>query len=323
VTGRPGRARSARLAVRVLLVLPLASAGLLLGSGVAVAHGSGGPGPEMHLPRIVALDPSVPGLSVTVIEGGMRLRVDNGTGETVDVRPAAVGARADEPVIAPGATARWADARVRAAAADPVPAEGRRAWAVPLLVGDQLVLVRGEQTWPAPPASAPWWLATLLAAVLAAAVGRRAVSRPGWAPALALLTLTVAGAHVVHVLGSALLVEDRPALGAVLGTAGPAVLGWAIAALGCGLTLAHRAYGPLLCALSGALFALFSVFGGDAFSSPVLPFAWAPDLDRLTLVLTLGGGLGLFLTGLAALARDPAATPVAASGHEGNTRPAD
>ena len=29
-------------------------------------------------------------------------------------------------------------------------------------------------------------------------------------------------------------------------------------------------------------------------------------------MLTLGGGLGLFLTGLAALARDPAATPVAA-----------
>jgi hypothetical protein len=27
-------------------------------------------------------------------------------------------------------------------------------------------------------------------------------------------------------------------------------------------------------------------------------------------VLTLGGGLGLFLTGLAVLARDPAATPV-------------
>ena len=116
----------------------------------------------------------------------------------------------------------------------------------------------------------------------------------------------------MHVLGSALLFEDRPVLGAVLGTAGPAVLGWAIAALGCGLTLARRAYGPLLCALSGGLFALFSAFGGDAFSSPVLPFAWAPDLDRLTLVLTLGGGLGLFLTGLAALARDPAATPVPA-----------
>jgi hypothetical protein len=312
VTGRAGRARSARLALRTLLVLPLALAGLFLGSGVAAAHGSGGPGPEMHLPRIVELDPPVPGLSVAVIEGGARLRIDNGTGETVDVRPAVIGARAAEPMIAPGDTARWADPRVRAAAADPVPAEARRAWAVPLLVGDQLVLVRGEQTWPPPPASAPWWLATLLAAVLAAVVGRRAVSRPGWAPALALLTLTVAGAHVVHVLGSALLFEDRPLLGAVLGTAGPAVLAWAIAALGCLLTLARRAYGPLLCALSGGLFALFSAFGGDAFSSPVLPFGWAPDLDRLTLVLTLGGGLGLFLVGLAALARDPAAPPVPA-----------
>ena len=312
MTGRAGRARSARLALRTLLVLPLALAGVFLGSGVAAAHGSGGPGPEMHLPRIVELDPPVPGLSVAVIEGGARLRIDNGTGDTVDVRPAVIGARAAEPVIAPGDTARWADPRVRAAAADPVPAEARRAWAVPLLVGDQLVLVRGEQTWPPPPASAPWWLATLLAAVLAAVVGRRAVSRPGWAPALALLTLTVAGGHVVHVLGSALLFEDRPLLGAVLGTAGPAVLAWAIAALGCGLTLARRAYGPLLCALSGGLFALFSAFGGDAFSSPVLPFEWAPDLDRLTLVLTLGGGLGLFLTGLAALARDPAAPPVPA-----------
>jgi hypothetical protein len=101
VTDRAGRARSARLALRTLLVLPLALAGLFLGSGVAAAHGSGGPGPEMHLPRIVELDPPVPGLSVAVIEGGARLRIDNGTGETVDVRPAVIGARAAEPMIAP------------------------------------------------------------------------------------------------------------------------------------------------------------------------------------------------------------------------------
>jgi hypothetical protein len=285
---------------RLLVVLGLVGAGLNLGSGVALAHGDG-LGPEAHVPRVLAVDPPVPGLTVTVIEAGHRLRLDNNTGVEVAVLPPDGQARTTEPLVAPGATARWGDHRVSAAAADPAAAEGRRAWAVPLRVGDQAVAVRGEQFWPAPPSSAPWWLATLVVAVLAALVGMRAVHRPRWAPVLAGMTLLVAAAHLVHVVGGALIVEDRAVVTVVLGAAGPAVLAWVLALAGAGLTLAGRAYGPLLCALAGAVFALVSGFSANNFGSPVLPFAGPADLDRAAVALTLGGGLGLFVAGFAAL----------------------
>jgi hypothetical protein len=113
--------------------------------------------------------------------------------------------------------------------------------------------------------------------------------------------LLVAAAHLIQVLGAALIVEDRPLVGVVFGAAGPAVLGWLLAAVGVALTLARRAYGPLLCALSGAVFALVTAFNANNFGSAVLPFAGPADLARAAVVGTLGGGVGLFVAGFAAL----------------------
>jgi hypothetical protein len=286
--------------VRALVLLWLLALALPLGAGTAAAHGDGGLGPEAHIPRIVALEPPIPGLDVRVIESGHRLRIDNHTGLPVEVL-ADSGPRTHEPLVADGGTARWTDHRVRAAAADPAPVEGRRAWAIPMRVGDTAVTLRGEQVWPDPPASLPWWLATLLAAAGAALVGIRAARHRSWAVALAGVTLAVVAAHVVHVLGGTLIVEDQPLLQVALGAAGPALLAWVLGLLGAVLTVARRGYGPLLCSLSGALFALVTAFNANNFGYPVLPFAWAADLDRLTVVLTLGAGAGLFLAGFAAL----------------------
>jgi hypothetical protein len=287
--------------LRMLLLLGLVGLGLHAGAGVAAAHGDGGIGPEAHVPRLLALDPPVPGLVVTVIESGARLRIDNGTGVQVEVVPPDHPSHTDVPAVALGSTARWADPRVSAAAADPAPAEGRRAWTVPLLVGDQPVAVRGEQVWPPAPSSVPWWLATLVAMAAAATVAIRAATRRGWAPALAGVTLLVAAGHLVHVIGGALIVEERGLLGVVLGAAGPALLAWVLAPVGAALTLAGRAYGPLLCALVGGVFTLVTAFTANNFGAAVLPFAGPADLDRAAVALTLGGGLGLFLAGFAAL----------------------
>jgi hypothetical protein len=87
----------------------------------------------------------------------------------------------------------------------------------------------------------------------------------------------------------------------VLGAAGPAALAWLLALVGAGLTLARRAYGPLLCTLAGGLLALVSAFNANNFGSPVLPFAGPPDLDRAAVALTVGGGVGLFLVGFTVL----------------------
>jgi hypothetical protein len=283
---------------RCVLVLGLIGVGLPVGAGVAAAHGDG-LGPEAHVPRVLAVDPPVPGLAVAVIEAGARLRLDNQTGQTVDVLPLDAAARATEPVVAPGATARWHDPRVAAAAADPVPPGASRPWAVPLRIGDQLVTVHGEQVWPPAPSSLPWWSAMVVVAVVMALLGIRAATRPRWSPVLAGSTLLIVAAHLVHVVGSALIVEDQALLPIVLGAAGPAVLAWVLALVGVGLTLARRAYGPLLCTLAGGLLALVSAFGANNFGSPVLPFAGPPDLDRAAVALTVGGGVGLFMAGLA------------------------
>ncbi len=287
---------------RALAVVFLVLAILPVGGGVAAAHG-GGIGPEAHVPEIVALDPPVPGLDVAVIEAGERLRIDNRTGALVEVIPPPGTARTVEPVVAAGATERWTDTRVTAAAVDPPPTDGRRAWVVPLDVGGQPVLIRGEQVWPTPPPAAAWWLTTAIVAVAVAVVGILAVRRPRWSPVLAAITVLVSSAHLVHVLGSALVVEGRPYAAVALGAAGLGMVAWPLGFVGAALTLARRSYGPLLCALSGAILALVTAFDATGFSSAVLPFGWAADLDRATTVLTFGGGIGLFLTGFAALDR--------------------
>ncbi len=140
---------------------------------------------------------------------------------------------------------------------------------------------------------AAWWLATLVVAAVTALIGTRAVTRRRWAPALAALAVLVAGAHLVHAVGSALIVEDRsPARRRC--SAPPGRRCWP----GCWRWSAlpsrwpGRAYGPLLCALSGGVFALVSAFSGNNFGSAVLPFAGPADLDRAAVVLTLGGGAG-------------------------------
>jgi hypothetical protein len=47
-----------------------------------------------------------------------------------------------------------------------------------------------------------------------------------------------------------------------------------------------------------------------SFFYAVLPFGWNPNLDRVTTALTVGGGFGLFLTGILALrASAPIAPP--------------
>lgn len=293
-----------RLLARALAVLVLVLVTLPVGGGVAAAHGGGGIGPEAHVPEIVALDPPVPGLDIAVIEAGERLRIDNRTGAVVAVVPPPGTARTVEPVVVPGGTERWTDTRVTAAAAmDSPPADGRRAWVVPLDVGGQPVLIRGEQVWPTPPPAAAWWLATAVVAAAVAVVGALAVRRPRWSPALAAITVLVSGAHLVHVLGSALVVEGQPYAAVALGAAGLGVVAWPLGLAGAALTLARHSYGPLLCALSGAILALVTAFDATGFSSAVLPFGWAADLDRATTVLTFGGGVGLFLTGFAALDR--------------------
>jgi hypothetical protein len=270
-------------------------------AGPAWAH-SGGLEPEPFLPRVLAVEPPVPGLTVAVVEGGARLSLVNDTARPVEVRPAAPnGPPGEEPVVPPGGRAHWADPRVAASAVQR-PADGAAVpWTVPLRVGDEPVLVHGDTVWPPPPATAGWWAATLGLAAATTVLGSVAVRRRAAALAVAGLATVAVGAHLVHVLGSALVPVDLPYWPTVFGTAGIAIGGWVFAVVGAAMSVAARRWGLLLCAIGGAVVGLVTALDTGSFAESVLPYGWAPTLDRMSTTVTVGVGCGLFLTGFAAL----------------------
>ncbi|ALE82488.1 hypothetical protein [Pseudonocardia sp. HH130629-09] len=285
---------------RALRLLACVATLLLVGAGTAFAH-SDGLSAEAFLPRVVAVEPPVPGLSVAAVEGGARLGVVNATGIPVRVLPPDGLALAEEPTVPPGERGHWADRRVAAASAER-PADGRAAaWSVPLLVGSDRVEVRGETTWPAPPSTAGWWSLTLALAVGAAALGSAAVRRAALAPAVGAVAVLAVAAHVVHALGSALVPVDEPYWPTVLGTAGIGLGAWAAVLVGAVLTLWRTPWGLLLCSVGGTILALVTAFDTSSFARAVLPYGWPPTVDRVSTALAVGIGAGLFLTGFAVL----------------------
>ncbi len=170
--------------------------------------------------------------------------------------------------------------------------------------------IHGEQVWPPPPPAGLWWLVTGLAALVAVVVGFVAVRRRWAAVALGVATLTIAAAHVIHLLGSTAVVPpDQSVPATILGFAGPAIAAWPLGLIGPWLAIAGYRSGLLVCGLFGALLLLFSVPDVTSFFYAVLPFGWSPDLDRAVTALVVGGGFGLFITGVLALRALARATP--------------
>ncbi len=95
----------------------------------------------------------------------------------------------------------------------------------------------------------------------------------------------------------------------LLSAAGYALLGWPLGAVGAALTLRGNVAGPLLCCATGGLFAVV-IAPADAFTlvDAVVPFSWGADLDRALVALTLGGGLGVVVAGMAMLRSGPVRT---------------
>jgi hypothetical protein len=289
---------------RALSVAGLVALLLPAGATTAWAH-AGGLSSASSAARVLALDPPIPGLTVRAVEFGARLRIDNGTDRPVVVVPLPGSALSGLPTVDPGGRAYWSDPRIIAAAAQPRPASERLDWSVPLLVGDQPVAVRGEQYWP--PAPSPlWWVAALLALAGPALVGVLGAGRAWGRVGLAAATTGVLVAHLVHVFGSAGVPADQPYGWMLLSAAGYALLGWPLGAVGAWLTIRGHPAGPLLCCAAGGLFAIV-IAPVDAFTlvDAVVPYAWGADLDRALVAITLGGGLGVVVAGMAVLRHGP------------------
>jgi hypothetical protein len=285
--------------VRLIGVLAVAGLAWLTGGGVAWAH-AGGLTSATNEPSVLAVQPPVPGLSVTVVEFGARLLLVNDTGQRVDVLPEPGTQLNALPSAPPGERRLWADPRVAAAAAAPAPPDGRLDWRIPLRVGDTPVTVLGQQTWPPPPAAGLWWgLLALCVAVPAGLAALACRGRPtGWSPfaraTLAGSTLVLIAAHVVHIYGAALVPAQGGVVWLFLGAAGFAIVAWPLGLAGVYAVCRGYPAGSLLCLVTGALIAVI-ISPADLFSfhDAVVPYAWGADLDRFLIALNVGGGLGV------------------------------
>lgn len=293
-----------------LAVMAMLSTGPLVGAGEAWAH-AGGLTSSSSEPVVLGIEPAVPGLDVSVVEFGARLRIDNGTRTRVTVLPTPGSVVNALPTVGPGASALWADPRVAFAAAQPSPPDGRMAWTIPLRVGEDAVSVLGEQRWPPPPATGLWWvLLAVMIAIPAVAVAGLTRRRPAGLTrgrmALAASTLVVIVAHMVHIYGSALVPAQGQVIWLFLSAAGFAVVAWPIGLAGAYATLRGHQAGPLLCLVAGALIAVI-ISPADIFSfhDAVVPFAWGADLDRFLIALNVGGGLGVIVAATILLRRTP------------------
>ena len=273
----------------------LVSAGLLLaGASPAAAHAGGLTATDAR-GSVLAVTPAVPGLTVTAIEDGARLRLRNGTSSPVAV-PAGGGA-ATPAVVAPGGERTWIDARSTPDGRT-VEAGHRQAWSLVLDVGGVPVTVTGELVGERPPAPLPWWVAVL---VTAAAVpwGSRRLRRPD-------LALTAAGllamaASAVHVIGSTLAVESAPPASTFLSACGINLLNWPLIVGGAVAVLRGRPAGVLAICAGAALTAVFVLPDVTSLHRAVLPFAGPPVVERVLVVLTLGAGMGVAVAGASVL----------------------
>jgi len=273
-------------------VLLLLTAAVLAGwASPALAHAGGLVATDAHS-RVVSVSPSIPGLSVTTIEDGAELRLVNGTSTTVTVPAAPV-------TVAAGHTAMWADPRT-SPVGKKIGAGESRPWSLVLDVSGTVVTVDGVLEGAPRPVFAVWWAATLALVVAIPVFCRRA--RRGDV-LLAGAGLVAMAASIGHVTGSTMEVVSAPAVGTFVNAAGVNLLAWPLILGGAVAAYRGRPAGLLAVCAGAALTAVFVLPDVTSFHRAVLPFAGPDVVERVLVVLALGGGAGAAVAGGAVLRR--------------------
>ncbi|WP_433362070.1 hypothetical protein ACQPZX_29685 [Actinoplanes sp. CA-142083] len=253
--------------------------------------------------RVVSLSPQVPGLSVTTIEDGAKLRLVNGTSAPVAVPPG--GGPATPTVIPAGRTSMWPDTRTSPVGKTVAPGESQT-WSLTLDVAGVPITVTGVLEGHKPPLFAPWWAATLALAVAVPVLCRRA-RRPDLL--LAAAALTAMAASIAHVLGSTMEVASAPMLGTFVNAAGINLLAWPLILGGALAAVRGRPAGLLAACAGAALTAVFVLPDVTSFHRAVLPFAGPDTLERVLVLLALSCGAGTAVAGASVLRTLAAAEP--------------
>ncbi|HEX5199975.1 MAG TPA: hypothetical protein VFW27_08540 [Actinoplanes sp.] len=319
------------------LALPVIVAGALLGPATpAFAHGGDAPDATAYRTTVTGISTPEKGLSIRTVEAGARLELTNKTGHSVEVlgysgepyldirpdgtwenvrSPAAylnatrtgdnpVPAAADPTAppswrkLSSSTTVRWHDRRTHwlsadlppQAVADPSRAHRLRSWTVPLREQVRTFEIRGTLDWEPAPRAWLWWISAALVLVSAFGLLRR------WSGAVRPVALAGAFAPFAYAVSTAL---DGGAPSLVLVLAGLLPLA------------AVFRHPPFYLALAGACLALFAGFAQTgAFGAAVLPTAGPAGLSRAFVMIALGVGVAMALTGVLRLrAALPPGTP--------------
>ncbi|MEV6300060.1 hypothetical protein AB0M02_11720 [Actinoplanes sp. NPDC051861] len=277
---------------RRVLLLVLVISGIVLGAATPAAAHAGGLTATDSRGRVVSVTPAIPGLRVTAIENGARLRLRNGTGAPVTVTAGGSTVAAGEELI-------WIDERATPDGRA-VRAGETLEWTVLLDANGTPVTVTGTLTGEDPPLAPLWWAATALTLIALLLPARR----------LARADLLLAGAgsmaaiaSISHVLGSTLAVESAPLPGTFLSAAGINLLAWPLLIGGAITALRGRPAGVLAVCAGAALTAVFVLPDVTSFHRAVLPFAGPAVLERVLVVLALGLGAGVAAAGANVLRR--------------------
>lgn len=278
-------------AVALTLVLTVV---MLLGATAPASAHAGGLSPTSVRGVVVAVTPSVQGLTVTAIEDGARLLVRNNTGLPVEI-PA--GGQAGAVSVPAGESVTWIDARATTLERDLGPAR-TAAWSVPMTVGTVPVTVTGEFNAEEPPSPLGWWA---LAAGIAAAliVLARRVRRPH--VLLAVAGLATVAASLVHVVGATLAVESAPLWGTFLDATGIGLLVCPLVVVAAIAALRGSAGGVLGVCAGAGLSVVFILPDLTVFHFAVLPVAGPATLERVLVALVLGAGVATAVAGAGAL----------------------
>jgi hypothetical protein len=162
-------------------------------------------------------------------------------------------------------------------------------WQVPLRVGNERVVARGQLIYVPPPSPWPWVIGAVLIAALVVVLSRTRLWRTVFVVALALLTV----AEILHVVG--LWDASTASFGTKLGESAYSFAGILLGLLALGWLWRKGAESAVPIVLVATIF-LF-VAGGLAdvtsLGKSQVPSTFSPGLARLLVTLTLGLGAGL------------------------------
>jgi hypothetical protein len=281
--------------VSALLTL-LIALGLVLAASLPASAHAGGLSPTQVRGEVLSVAPLVPGLDVTAIEDGARLRVRNSTGQPVEVL--AGGGQARAVTVPAGETMTWIDARATTLERD-LDGASSDTWTVPMSVGSERVVVTGEHVAGAPPVSLAWWALALGIAVALVIVIRRSSRHPH--VLLAVAGLVTVLASVIHVVGASLAVESAPLWGTFIDATGIGLLVWPLVVASAVAAVRGRAGGVLGVCAGAGLSVVFILPDITVFHFSVLPVAGPASLERLLVAVVLGTGCATAIAGAGVL----------------------